>query len=127
VQPIPEDLERLILRAGAHWMYSPDDYALIREVARRDPDGLRLALENDVAFSRPDAIAAEPLHQDAPEPARACSTCSRATYRGGCGDPVAAGLSDLPGVIRYSTDQGATCPAWLVSATMQRTTENRND
>ncbi len=51
VQPIPEDLERLIQRAGAYWEYSPDDYILIREVARRDPDGLRLALETDVAFN----------------------------------------------------------------------------
>ncbi len=50
VQPIPDDLERLIQRAGAYWEYSADDYALIRDVARRDPDGLRLALKNDVAF-----------------------------------------------------------------------------
>lgn len=50
--PIPPDLEHLIVRAGAFWEYSTDDYALIRDVARRDPDGLRLALENDVAFNR---------------------------------------------------------------------------
>lgn len=49
---IPPDLEHLIVQAGALWEYSPDDYALIRAAARRDPDGLRLALENDVAFSR---------------------------------------------------------------------------
>ncbi|MDO9225635.1 MAG: hypothetical protein Q8M09_05965 [Pseudomonadota bacterium] len=49
---IDESLEHLIVRAGAHWMYSPDACALIREVARRDPEGLRLALETDVAFSR---------------------------------------------------------------------------
>jgi len=47
---IAPDLERLIVRAGTHWMYSPDDYALIRGAARRDPDGLRLALETDMAF-----------------------------------------------------------------------------
>ena len=46
---IDERLENLIVGAGTRWEYSPDDYALIREVARRDPDGLRLALENDVA------------------------------------------------------------------------------
>jgi len=45
--PLAPDLEHLIVRAGAFWEYSPDDYALIREVARRDPDGLRLALESD--------------------------------------------------------------------------------
>jgi len=28
---------------------------------------------------------------------------------------VAAGLSDLPGVIRYSPDQGVTCLAWLAT------------
>ncbi|MDP2834661.1 MAG: hypothetical protein Q8Q28_15440 [Pseudomonadota bacterium] len=52
LSPIAPDLEHLIVRAGAFWEYSHDDYVLIREVARRDPDGLRLALENDVAFSR---------------------------------------------------------------------------
>lgn len=45
--PIAPDLERLIVRAGAFWEYSPDDYALIREIGRRDPDGLRLALATD--------------------------------------------------------------------------------
>ena len=48
--PIHDDLERLIARAGTFYEYNPDDYALIRTVSRRDPDGLRLALENDVAF-----------------------------------------------------------------------------
>lgn len=52
LSPIPDDLEHLIVRAGTRLEYSPDDYALIREVARRDPDGLRLALENDVAFNQ---------------------------------------------------------------------------
>jgi hypothetical protein len=50
--PLPQDLERLIRRAGAYWEYSPDDFRLIYEVARTDADGLRRALENDVAFSR---------------------------------------------------------------------------
>lgn len=47
VQAIPPDLEHLIVRAGAFWEYSPEDYALIREVARRDPAGLRRALLAD--------------------------------------------------------------------------------
>lgn len=54
-----------------------------------------------------------PPEQVTPTPARACSTCAHACRSGCCGEPVAAGLSDLPGVIRYSPDQGATCPAWL--------------
>lgn len=45
--PIPDDLENLIRQAGTYWEYSPDDYALVRDLARRDPDGLRLALESD--------------------------------------------------------------------------------
>lgn len=44
---IPDDLEYLIRRAGTYWEYSPEDYALVRDLARRDPDGLRLALESD--------------------------------------------------------------------------------
>lgn len=40
------------------------------------------------------AIAAEPFNQT---------------------EPVAAGLSALPGVIRNSPDQGAACPAWLAT------------
>lgn len=50
--PVPDALERLIQRAATYWEYSPDDFRLIYEVARTDPDGLRLALETDVAFSR---------------------------------------------------------------------------
>lgn len=45
--PIPADLENLIRRAGTFWEYSPEDYALVRDLARRDPEGLRLALESD--------------------------------------------------------------------------------
>lgn len=44
---IPDDLEHLIRRAGTYWEYSPDDYDLVRNLARRDPDGLRRALESD--------------------------------------------------------------------------------
>lgn len=47
-------------------------------------------------------------------PARACSTCAHVCRSGCCGEPMAAGLSDLPGVIRYSPDQGTTCDAWLM-------------
>lgn len=50
--PIPGDLERLIQRAATYWEYSPDDLAVIHQAAQRDPEGLRLALENDVAFVR---------------------------------------------------------------------------
>lgn len=71
------------------------------------------ATHADILERHPEAIAAEPFNQAEPETARACSTCTHATGRGGCGEPVTAGLSDLVGVIRYSPDQGATCPAWL--------------
>jgi hypothetical protein len=68
-----------------------------------------------IMASRPDAVAAQPLHQAAPEPITACSTCIHATYRGGCGVPVAAGLSAQDGVIRYHDDSGSDCPVWLAS------------
>ena len=45
--PIPADLEKLIRRAGTYWEYSPEDYALVRDLAQHDPDGLRMALESD--------------------------------------------------------------------------------
>ncbi len=45
--PIPSDLEHLIRRAGTYWEYSPEDYDLVRDLARRDPEGLRRALESD--------------------------------------------------------------------------------
>lgn len=45
--PIAPDLERLIQRAGTFWQYSTDDWQLIRQVARLDPDGLRRALLAD--------------------------------------------------------------------------------
>lgn len=60
LSPIPAELEHLIVRAGAFWEYSPEDYNLIREVARRDPEGLRLALESDqwlMAAARAEAEA----------------------------------------------------------------------
>ena len=44
---IPDDLENLIRRAGTYWEYSPEDYDLVRDLARRDPGGLRRVLESD--------------------------------------------------------------------------------
>jgi len=69
----------------------------------------------EILERHPYAIAAEPIIQAAPEAVRACSTCTHATYRGACGEPVAAGLSDVVGVIFYHPDQGATCLAWLAT------------
>lgn len=74
------------------------------------------ATHTEIMERHPNAIAAEPFNQATPEQAHtACNTCTHATGRGGCGEPVAAGLSDLDGVICYSPDQGATCPAWLAT------------
>lgn len=70
------------------------------------------ATHAEILERHPDAIAAQPLSQDSLEVIITCSTCAHATYRGGCGEPVAAGLSALEGVIAYSLDQGATCSAW---------------
>lgn len=69
----------------------------------------------ELLHGRPDAIAAQPLHQAVPKPITACSTCTHATYRGGCGEPVAAGLSAQDGVIRYHDEGGKDCLAWLAS------------
>ncbi len=94
------------------------------------------ATQAEVLQSRPDAIAAQPFHQSAPEPQpfhqaapepqplhqatpepiTDCSTCTHATYRGGCGEPVAAGLSAQEGVICYHGNGGKDCPAWLATA-----------
>ena len=52
-RPIPPDLDRLIRRAATYWGYSTEDLATIQQAARRDPEGLRLALEDDVAFRLP--------------------------------------------------------------------------
>ncbi|MBK6744289.1 MAG: hypothetical protein IPG66_15515 [Hydrogenophilales bacterium] len=71
------------------------------------------ATHADILERHPEAIAAEPINQAEPKTARACSTCTHVTGRGGCGEPLAAGLSDLTGVICYSPDLGETCPAWL--------------
>lgn len=72
------------------------------------------ATHAEILERHPEAIAAESFNQDEPETAHMfCINCAHVTGRGGCGEPVAAGLSDEVGVICYSPDQGATCPAWL--------------
>ena len=70
---------------------------------------------DEILERHPDAIAAEPIPLRSNETSRACSTCEHVTRRGGCGEPVKAGLSDLPGVIFYGPDKGATCPGWLAT------------
>ena len=42
----------------------------------------------------------------------ACKTCAYVTGRGGCGNPVEAGLSDVAGVIRYHPQEGLDCPTY---------------
>lgn len=81
------------------------------------------ATHAEILEHHPVAIAAEPFTPATPEPARACSTCSHICRSGCCGNPVAAGLSDLEGVIRYHPHQGEGCPAWL--ATLDRELERR--
>jgi hypothetical protein len=44
---ISDDLEALIKAAATFNEYSPDDFLLIDEMKRADPDGLRLVLETD--------------------------------------------------------------------------------
>lgn len=48
--PSTLELEILIQRAATFYEYSPEDYVLIEEIKRTDPDGLRLALETDPLF-----------------------------------------------------------------------------
>jgi len=95
---------------ASHWwlLHYPDREPV--EVASFPP-----ATHAEVLKLHPNAIAAEPFDQAEPEPARDCATCTHVTGRGGFGEPVAAGLSDVVGVIRYSPDQGVTCPAWLAT------------
>jgi hypothetical protein len=51
--PISNDLEHLLRRAGTYWEYSPEDYEIVRDLARRDPEGLRRALESDRWIASP--------------------------------------------------------------------------
>ena len=72
------------------------------------------ATHAEILERHPDAIAAEPFDQAEPEAAHiSCTTCAHVTGRGGCGEPVAAGLSDVVGVIVYHDASGTYCPAWL--------------
>jgi hypothetical protein len=71
--------------------------------------------EVEVLERRPDAIAAQTLHQAAQSPISACVTCVHVTGRGGCGEPVASGLSDVVGVIVYHDGAGKDCPAWMAT------------
>ena len=43
-------LDSLIQRAATFYEYSPEDFVLIDELKRADPDGLRLALETDPLY-----------------------------------------------------------------------------
>ena len=96
-----------------------------------------LATHAEILERHPEAIAVEPITQMEPEPAQnmdigkvssdidvpqeplhtSCDTCCHVTGRGGCGEPVAAGLSDLDGVICYRSNGGKDCPAWLAVCT----------
>lgn len=105
----PEIMAALSAPRSAWWLIHSLDGAPV-ETWTTPP-----ATHADILERHPDAIAAEPIHQAAPNSATSCSTCANLTGRGSCGEPVAAGLSDLLGVIRYSADQGATCPAWLAT------------
>jgi hypothetical protein len=67
----------------------------------------------EILERHPDAVAAEPFNQTAPVQATSCDTCAHATFHGGCGEPVAAGLSDMVGVIAYHGNCGKDCSAWL--------------
>ena len=79
----------------------------------------------EILASRPDAVAADPFEyppkpsttadiaQAEPEPALAsCDACAHVCRSGCCGEPVAAGLSDQEGVIRYHPNNGANCATW---------------
>lgn len=103
----PEIIDGKGIAPASHWwlIHYPDREPL--EVACY-PD----ATHAELLERHPDAVAAEPIKQPMMEPARACTSCVHVTGRGGCGEPVMAGLSNLPGVIRYHPRQGDGCPAW---------------
>jgi hypothetical protein len=68
----------------------------------------------EILERNPVAIAAAPIEMERNQLSviKACSTCAHVTGRGGCGNPVAAGLSELEGVICYGKDGGAMCQVW---------------
>lgn len=69
----------------------------------------------EILERHPDAVEAVPINQTAQMPITSCDTCAHATYHGGCGDPIASGLSDMEGVIVYHDADGKDCSAWLAS------------
>jgi hypothetical protein len=72
------------------------------------------ACHAELLARHPDAAAAQMIQlQRNQGRLSACATCTHATYRGGCDDPVAAGLWPQNGGIRYHANGGANCPAWL--------------
>lgn len=120
----PEKFNGKEVSAASRWwlLHYPDREP--GEVASFPP-----ATHAEILERHPEAIAVEPIHHAGQEPARGCSTCAhrppqhRAIDIAPCGNPVAAGLSDLDGVIRYHPHQGEGCRAWL--ATLDRELERR--
>jgi len=100
------DARKTTATASRWWLIHYPDHNPV-EVACFPP-----ATHAEILERHPDAIAAEPFNQASPVPARACFTCAHVTRRGGCGEPVAAGLSDVVGGIRYNPVGGDGCPAW---------------
>jgi hypothetical protein len=59
---------------------------------------------------KPRIVASKSEILAALQPARtSCATCANVTPRGGCVEPVASGLSELDGVIRYHPTGGDGC------------------
>lgn len=58
------------------------------------------------------ALLSNGINQDGPNRTTTCSTCAHVCRSGCCGEPVAAGLSDQEGVIRYHPNNGADCATW---------------
>lgn len=128
--PIPANLAFLMDRAAAFYGYGPDDFDLIHQAGRRDPEGLRRALLADpLAPFMPSST--KPVHTSA-QLARGCPNCAHrpplhlAIAAAPCGDPVAAGLSDVLGVISYHPHNGQTCPAWRAGETNHQTETRPN-
>ena len=104
----PEIMVALQPATASRWwqIHHPDGAPV---VTWRDPP----ATWAEILERHPDAVAAEPFNQTAPVQATSCDTCAHATFHGGCGEPVAAGLSDVAGVIIYHDGGGKDCSAWL--------------
>jgi hypothetical protein len=62
----------------------------------------------------PSAVSVEPIAAILEwYPSASCKTCAHSTFRGHCGEPIAAGLSTQDGVIVYHQKEGAGCAIWL--------------